>query len=222
MFLKKTLLIFLLSTILLAFWLWRENIFVGLDRFRNSEQPLTELRLENEGLRRELADLQNRLKIPVSSFIRAAVFSRYPFNNEQNIIINIGARNGIRVGAPVLANENCLLGKIVNVKADASEVQTIFSPEWRSAVRIGKNGPEAVLNGGQPPLIDFIPSGDEIKLNEEVFSASPDLPLNLYLGRLGEIIIQPQNSFHQAKLQIDYDFNQIREVLLNTDYEGFN
>lgn len=222
MSLKKLTVLFLLLAVLTAFWFWRKTLFAVLDRFRNPEQSLTELRLENEGLRRELAGLQNRLQIPVSSFVRAAVFSRYPFNNEQNIVISIGSRAGAKIGLPVLAGENYLLGRIVRVKADASEVQTIFSPEWRSAVRIGKNGPEAILSGGRPPVLDFIPADAEIRTNEEIFSASPDLPPNLFIGRVVQTISQPQNSFRQAKIKTDYDFNQIREILLNLDYEGFN
>lgn len=204
------------------FWFWRKNIFVGLDRFGNSGQSFAELRLENEGLRRELADLRNRWQIATTSFTRAAVFSRYPFNDQQNIIIDIGSRAGAKIGLPVLVSENCLLGKIVRVRTDASEVQTIFSPEWRSAVRFGKNGPEAVLSGGSPPVLDFIPAEAVIRPNEEIFSVSPDLPSNLFIGRTVRIIVQPQNSFRRAEIETDYDLNQIREVLLTLDYEGFN
>lgn len=219
---KRYIPVFLILAALFLIWFFRENIFIGLDNFKNPSQSLNELRLENQGLRLEIEELRNKLNLNQKPYLTAQVYSRYPFNDNQSLIIDVGSRAGVQVGWPVLVSEKYLLGKVVKVKALSSEVRTIFSPDWRSAVRIGKSSTEAVLVGGRQPKLEFIPPDAEINLNDEVFSASSDLPLNLFIGKISEIISPPAASLKQAKLKTDYDIRQIRKVLIVTDYEGFD
>jgi len=207
---------------LFLLWFFGKDISNLLDNLRTPNQLLTELRLENEGLRLEIAELKNKLSIQSPPYLTAQIYSRYPFNDNQILIVDAGSQNGVREGWPVLAAENHLLGKIIKVKASASEVRTIFSSDWRSAVKIGPQGIEALLKGGRQPKLELIPAGAQINLDDEVFSASPDLPMNLFIGKVGEINSQPTASLQEVKLKTDYDPSQIRKVFIVTDYEGFN
>ncbi len=56
---KKYILIFILLAVLVFIYSYQRNIFIGLDKFRLSDQALTELRLENQGLEQEIKDLKN-------------------------------------------------------------------------------------------------------------------------------------------------------------------
>ncbi len=225
---KKYILIFILLAVLVFIYSYQRNIFIGLDKFKLSNQALTELRLENQGLEQEVKDLKNKLNFASQPYLSAQVYSRYPFNNNQTLIIDVGSKDGVKVGWPVLAAEHYLLGKISRVKATTSEVMTIFSPDWKSGVRIGQAGLpvqagiEAVLIGGRPPRLDLIPADAKINLDDEVLNASPNLPLNLLVGRISEINSQPTASLQQAKIRTDYDPNQLNRVFIITDYEGFN
>jgi len=207
---------------LFLIWFYRGKIFIGLDNFKNLSQSLGELRLENQGLRLEIAELKNKLNLQSQLYLTARVYSRYPFNDNQSLIIDAGSQAGVQAGWPVLTAENYLLGKVIKVKADTSEVRTIFSSDWRSAVRIGQAGIEALLAGGRQPKLELIPVGTRINLDDEVFSVSPDLPMNLFIGKVSEINSQPAASLQEVKLKTDYDLNQIRQVLIITDYEGFD
>lgn len=221
--LKKYLILIVILAALVLVWFYRDRIFMGLDKFKNPEQALIELQLKNQGLEQEVAELRNKLELSSHQPLLAAqVFSRYPFNDNQSLIINLGSRAGVQVGWPVLVSGNYLLGKVASVKAHTSEIKTIFSADWRSAVRIGPSGIEALLVGGRQPTLELIPAGVQINLNDEVVSASPDLPLNLFIGRVAEINSPPAASLQQAKLKIDYNPNQIRKVFIVTDYEGFD
>ncbi|MFA4872299.1 MAG: rod shape-determining protein MreC [Patescibacteria group bacterium] len=219
---KKYILIFILLAVLVFVYSYQRNIFTGLDKFRLSNQALTELRLKNQGLEQEIKDLKNKLNLASQPYLSARVYSRYPFNNNQTLIINVGSKDGVKVGWPVLAAEHYLLGKIVEVKTTTSEVLTIFSPDWKSGVKIGQAGIEAVLVGGRPPKLDLIPADAKIKLDDEVLSVSPNLPLNLLVGKISEINSQPTVSLQQAKIRTDYDPNQLDKVFIVTDYEGFD
>jgi len=219
---KKYILIFILLAVLVFIYFYQRNIFVGLDKLRLSNQTLTELRLANQGLEQEVRDLKNKLNLASQPYLSARVYSRYPFNNNQTLIIDVGSKNGVKVGWPVLAAENYLLGKITKVKATTSEVITIFSPDWKSGVKIGQAGAEAVLTGGRPPKLDLIPVDAKINLGDEVLNVSPNLPLNLLIGKISEINSEPTVSLQQAKIRTDYDPNQLNKVFIITDYEGFN
>ena len=225
---KKYILIFILLAVLVFIYFYQRNIFIGLDKFRLVNQALTELRLKNQGLEQEIKDLKNKLNLTSQPYLSARVYSRYPFNDNQTLIIDVGSKDGVKVGWPVLAAEHYLLGKIAKVKATTSEVITIFSPDWKSGVKIGQTGLpaqagiEAVLIGGRPPRLDLIPADAKINLDDEVLSVSPNLPLNLLVGKISEINSQPTVSLQQAKMRTDYDPNQLDKVLIITDYEGFN
>lgn len=219
---QKFILFFTLLVALFLVWFYQRNIFIGLDKFKNPNQVLVELRLENQGLKQEIKELKNKLNFQSQPYFIAQIYSRYPFNNNQSLIIDAGSQAGVKVGWSVLAAENYLLGKIIKVRTNASEVRTIFSSDWRSAVKIGQAGVEAVLVGGRPPKLEFIPADAKISLDDEVFSASPDLPLNLFIGKVSEVISQPTTSLQQAKLKTDYDPNQLKKVFIITDYEGFD
>lgn len=219
---KKFIIFFLLSGILFLIFFFQRNIFFGLDKIRLSNEALTNLRLENQGLRQEIDDLKNKLDLKSQPYLTAQVYSRYPFNNNQTLIIDIGSRDGVKVGWPVLAAENYLLGKIIKVKADVSEVRTIFSPDWKSEVKIGQGNIEAVLVGGRQPILDLIPADAKINSGDEIISASPDLPFGLFAGKVSEIILQSATSLQQAKLTTDYDPNKLVKVFIVSGYEGIN
>ncbi len=222
---KKYIIFFLLLAVLFLIFFYQKNIFFGLDKINLSSQALTDLRLENQGLRQEIKVLQDKLDLKSQPYLTARVYSRYPFDDNQTLIINIGSKDGVKVGWPVLAAENYLLGKIISVKADISEVRTIFSPDWKSEVKIGQGnlpGIEAVLAGGRQPTLELIPADAKINLGDEVISASPALPLGLFVGKISEITPEPAASLQQAKLRTDYDPNKLGKVFIISGYEGIN
>lgn len=219
---KKYIIFFLLLAVLFLIFFFQKNIFLGLDKIRLSNQALTDLRLENQGLWQEVNDLKIKLNLESQPYLTARVYSRYPFDDNQTLIIDVGSKDGVEVGWPVLAAENYLLGKIIKVKADVSEVRTIFSPDWKNEVKIGQAGIEAVLVGGRQPTLELVPADAGINPGDEVINASPDLPLGLFVGKISEIIPQPAASLKQAKLRIDYDPNKLGKVFIISGYEGIN
>lgn len=221
--LKKYLILIIILAAVVLIWLYWDPIFVGLDKIKNPNQEFKELQLQNQGLRQEVAELRDKLEFNSHQpLLTAQVFSRYPYNDNQSLIIDLGSKDGVKTNQPVLAAGNYLLGKVASAKIDTSEIKTIFSADWRSAVRIGPDKIDAVLAGGRQPTLQFIPADAKINLDDEVVSASPDLPLNLFIGRVSETNFSPTASLQQAKLKIDYNPNQIRKVFIVTDYEGFD
>ena len=71
--------IFILLSALLGIYFYQRNIFIGLDKLKNPNQSLTELHLENQGLRQEIKELTNKLNLNSQPYLTAQVYSRYPF-----------------------------------------------------------------------------------------------------------------------------------------------
>jgi len=219
---KKNILFFLLLAILFLIFFYQRNIFFGLDKIRLSNFALTELRLENQGLRQEIGALEDKLGFESQPYLTARIYSRYPFNDNQSLVVDVGSRDGVKIGWPVLAAENYLLGKIINVKTDISEVRTIFSPDWKSEVKIGEKNVKALLVGGRQPVLRFITADAEINIGDKVISVSPDLPLYLFIGEVSEIIPQSGASLRQVELRIGYDPNKLERAFIVSGYEGIN
>lgn len=175
------------------------------------------LTIENERLKRELAKL-NQKTSKEESFIEAEVYSRYPFNDAGFMVIGAGLRNGASSSLPVLVSKGTLLGKIVAVKRTQSEVETIVNPAWRSAVLIGEGGVRAVLRGGSPPQLEFVPSESSIKSGDEILNAAPDFPLGLFIGTVEDVAALPQTPWISASVKLPYDPGNLRKVLIFSDF----
>lgn len=185
-----------------------------------SYQKFRELQLENAGLRNEIKLFKNS---PLSAnrefdYRTAEIFSRYPFDERGTVVINLGGEDGMKEGLPVLAKEGVLFGKIKSVKRTQSEVLTFFDSSWRSGVSVGEAGVKAVLRGGAAPVLEFIESEQGIKTGDRVLNISPEFPLRLLVGELGEIKKSPRDVWFAADIKTDYEIESLNEVLVLTDF----
>ncbi len=144
----------------------------------------------------------------------ASVFSNYPFNNYASIAIGLGSDDGIGVGMPVMAAEGVLLGKIKNVKRTVSEVETIFDPNWRSAVVFGANRSKALLVGGPAPYLDLISKEDISNVGDPVLSTAKDFPMNLLAGKILNQESGDNDAWYRAKMEPPFHFENLEKVLV--------
>lgn len=169
---------------------------------------------ENELLKFELSKYENDSEGDVEEGKTAEVFSRYPFNNKERLTVNIGMKDGIEVGLPVLSPEGYLLGSVSAVRNNQSEVQTIFDPEWRLSVAVGDASVKAVVNGSQSPELDLISKESEVKEGDYVFSISPDFPYGKLVGKVRSVEGSVEETWYTASIEIPYDIDEITEVII--------
>lgn len=152
------------------------------------------------------------------SYKEARVFSDYPFNNYSAISIDLGTDDGIRVGMPVLASEGVLLWKIKDVKRTESEVETIFDPNWRSAVAFGAARFKALLVGGPAPYLDLVSKNASSTVDDPVFNLAADFPINLLVGRILEWEGGESDVWNRAKVEPPASFEDLKKVLVITNF----
>lgn len=88
----------------------------------------------------------------------------------------------------------------------------MFDSRWKSAVRVGKNGADALLVGGAVPQLTLIVKDAEIHKGSAVLNAAPDLPHDFPLGQAGQIVLSSDNLFKEAPLVLGYDLGAVRAV----------
>lgn len=222
------------AVIVLAFLAWafffaREGTMHALGSFGTavsrifSSPPAAE---EVTALRLRVKDLEQKLREANATSTAAGkyhykianVYSKYPYNDEGTLVVDVGSADGIKAGMPVMASEGVLLGKIIAVRRTQSEVITIFSPNWKSSAGIGLSGAKAVVEGGITPTLDLIPRGVDVKEGEDVVNLSPDYPFRAYLGTLEQMVAVPNDIWRRAELSVPYRFEELNTVLVVIDF----
>ncbi len=171
-----------------------------------------ELVRENESLRFEMNNIKNEADSKSEEGKFFEVFSRYPFNNKEILIINAGRKDGAKMNLPVLTKDGFLIGKIVSVNGRQSEVQTVFDPNWKTSVGIGDASNKAVMKGGQPPKLELIPKECQVKEGDFVFNISPDFPYKTLIGKVKNIKKVSNQIWDSGVMDIPYKLDQITEV----------
>jgi len=205
-----------LLIIILGFFVFLRPYYAW--EFRNAffspAPPPADLAFENKYLRAELAKLnsvKSALGEPSPDLIPALVFSRYPMNFKEEILVGAGRNNGVSGGETVLYNK-MLVGKVIKVFGDTSLVETIFDSRFQLAVRVGNGAVDALLSGGAEPQVTLIPGKSKVVSGDIVYSAAAGSPYGLPIGDLGVIKSSADRLFIEAGLNLPYDLNEIKLV----------
>jgi len=185
----------------------------------STAETIQALSVENESLRAELRAANATSTVTGRYHYRVAeVYSRYPYNDEGMLAVDAGSADGIRVGMPVVEAEGVLLGKVVRVERTESEVQTIFSPDWKSSVAVGTSSVKAVLEGGITPTLSLIPKGTAVGNGDEITNISPDYPFGAYVGEVNGIRAVPNDVWQTADVGTSFKLEGVTEALIVLDF----
>jgi len=188
---------------------------------QESDTELVRIRSENVALKaklEELTGIDDRLPSFDANYKAAIVYSTYPFNIKHSLSINAGENSGIREGMAVVSAERIFLGQITKVFRNTSLVQTIFDQSLEMPVRMGKNAEDGVFLGGSVPTVGLIAKDAPIQIGESIYTSGISLPLGIPIGRISAIESVGYESFKKAEVELLYSLNDLREVLIITNY----
>ncbi len=197
------------------------NFLSGEDELNGSHQ----LVLENQILRAEVANLKiSQVDLPkhFDEYLKARVFVRYPFGQKNEVLVDIGLKQGVKKDQPVFvlvgdaldSRISVLLGKVTRVFDDYTLIQTVFDREWHSTVKIGKSGSAALLKGGSAPRLSFIEKDALIKPKDVVYSVDPSLPYGSVIGEIQRTSFSSDQVFQEAELGFGYDITKVDLVFI--------
>lgn len=191
--------------------LWTRKIFVREDSPRTERERL---RTENEKLKADIALLEqvrNYMPRGSQNSIPAFVYSKYPFNLKNEILISIGEEQGVKVGQTVVF-QGLFLGKVINVFDSSAVVQTIFDSRFALAAKVGEGAIDALLKGGDEPKLTLVVKNAQIKEGESIYSAAPGVPYGLPIGHVREYRMKEGDPFGEVLLRLNYSPAEINIV----------
>jgi cell shape-determining protein MreC len=176
----------------------------------------TTLMSENASLKAQLAVLGAiAAQTPQESqnYIRAMVYSRYPLNFKNEVLVSVGARDGVATGTAVVF-EGMFMGRVVQVFPSEALVQTVFDSGFQMPVRVSTSSYDALLRGGSYPQVASISKTAALQAGDVVYTAAPGLPYGLPIGEIVATSTSPDSLFEEATLSFPYDINDVQSVLI--------
>lgn len=157
---------------------------------------LKQYEAENEKLKKELG----YRKTAAMNLISATAIAGDPTGFSQSLLLNVGSRDGIEVGAAVLA-QGVFVGKISSVNDFTSRVTLVTDPDSAIDAQIAGTDERAILRGshGSGIILDLISQSAQLSEGQEVVTAglSSEIPKGILIGTIG-VITSNRNDLSQA------------------------
>jgi len=170
-----------------------------------------------------LADLVTYVSQNESQEVVAAdVISRDTVSSLRTLVINRGARDGVRVGMPVVTGQG-LVGRVINVSANAARVQLIISEFSSISARTQTNRVEgAVIGLASGALrITLLPQGAQVQVGDLVLTSGlgGNLPPDIVIGQVTSTRQFESDIEQSAEVRSLVDFDRLEIVLVVTSFE---
>ena len=140
----------------------------------------------------------------------------------QGIIINRGSRDGVTVGMPVVT-ELGLVGRIVDVKANAAQVLLVTDVNSAVSSRLQSTRAQGSVRGGFGGglRMTLIPLDAVIQLNDIALTSGlgGNIPADLVIGQVSSIRQFEFELFQEAEVSSLIDFDALEFVLIITSFQ---
>ncbi len=143
------------------------------------------------------------------------------------LVINVGARNGVAVGMPVVTSGAALVGRVARVTPHlayvqliddtTSQVVAILQGSRVSGILVGREDPE---RGNLLVLTDILPD-EKVEAGEIVITSGLGglLPKGLILGQVESISYQESALFQEAIVRPALDFRRLEVLVVITNFD---
>ena len=195
-----------------------KHVFVATTRFvqqyfkTDFYQENLLLKLQNEDLKAQLQRVKDGDSEPPNRQPRleAHIFSTYPFNMKDTIVIDRGSDDGVAPTMAVVVSDSILLGQVMSVDRHTATVRTVFDSHWQLPVRIGSDNVNGLFEGGTNPSITLVEKS--IKVGDGVFSAAKEFPMGIKIGDVDTIQEDAGGIFKAATIRTPYTIGDITTV----------
>lgn len=214
----------------------------ALGRGLSGPGSLKELRLENERLRQELAQLlveteRQRLNQADAEQVREArrllgerqwtgtlarVIGRSPDPTFRLYLVNQGRRSGVLPGSAVIVRQGLFVGKVLEAEAETAKILLGTDPHASVAGLVENTPPTQGLLTGEHGLsfkFDLVGKGEPLAVGQVVVTAGlePLVPRGLVVGRVASVENLPGELFQTASVLPAADFRDLTVVTILTN-----
>jgi rod shape-determining protein MreC len=199
-----------------------------VNRLQVENARLTELQRENEKLRQLLNFTRNN---PWYDYRAAAVvghrFGEDTSNLLFSIFIDVGARDGVAKGMPVVTDRG-LVGRVTAVGPTVAEVLLIIDPGSAVNGRVVNSRATGLVRGNIDGglVMERIPQGETISPGDIVLTSGlgGNFPDKLVIGQMTEVFHRDLDMFQRGRIRPTVDFGKLETVLVITTFtpRGFD
>jgi rod shape-determining protein MreC len=139
--------------------------------------------------------------------------------SEKNYLqLNRGAKYGIRDNMAVLNSDGAVVGQVVNVSPNFSQVMSLLHVQSSVSAALKKTGDAGKLewDGNDPRFVQLkgISKSVEVKVGDTVVTSkySYNFPPDKIIGRVAAISSDPATGFYLLKIRTAVNFNTIQLV----------
>jgi len=137
--------------------------------------------------------------------------------NERDIIIDKGEKDGLRVGLGVLSEEGVIIGKIVEVKDYGSRVCLSTNPGCQLPASLQNEQRTQGITDGRLGLtieMNYIPQLEKIEVGDTVITSglSESIPRGLVIGRVSSVKSESNEVWQTATIEPLLNFNNLTVV----------
>lgn len=193
------------------------------------ETTLAQLTAEVVALReigadyQRLADLVNYVsQVQDQEVVAADVIARDTVSALRTVSINRGARDGVRVGSPVVTGQG-LVGRVVAVSANAARVQLINSEFSAISARLETSRVEGSVIGQASGNLrmTLLPQGANVQVGDLVRTSGlgGNLPPDIVIGQVTSTRQFESDIEQTAEVRSFIDFDRLEIVLVVTSFE---
>lgn len=189
-----------------------DNLAEEYNKLLSQNTQLQSLAAENKELR-SLLSLKEKQNYQL---IAANILSR-DLLNQNLLILDVGENSGVQIGQAIVVDDGLMIGKIIEVRPDASVARLLTDNLSKIAVSVGtEQNVSGILEGslGLGMNLHYIPQEQEIKKGDLVVSSrlSENIPAGLIVGQIETVEFSEEDLFKQAIVTPLIDYNNISLV----------
>jgi len=208
--------------------LWEAGRTAAIQR-KNLTEENGRLSAQNQALISQLADLESTKKENESlrqalglgldksySLIKGEAIAKDA--DKDAIIINVGTKDGVVKGFPVVLSDKILIGKVTDVYDNFSRVSLISSKDSLIDVEIPDSSVSALSRGqGRLSLsLDMIPKGAQVNSGSLILTSAMggNYPSGFVIGQVKSVKNSDSEAFQRAEVQLPFDLSAISDVFV--------
>ena len=149
-------------------------------------------------------------------------------NFEKNYVqVNRGFNQGVKDNMGVFSSDGGLVGQVVNVTANYSQVMSLLHVQNKVNVMVKKTSSSGTLSwdGKDPRYLSLgsIPKSDSLVAGDTILTGNYSLsfPPGHLVGTVAEIIPDPTTNFYVLRIKTSANFQNLQQVMVveNLQYE---
>jgi rod shape-determining protein MreC len=194
-----------------------------VDQLMIENVRLKEAEAQNEDLRLKLAFAEAYPQYVLKAAeVRGRVIGYEPNNFMSVLIVDVGRRDGVQKGMPVVT-ERGLVGHIHKVGANWAKVLLIIDPSSSVASLVQSSRAPGLVSGrlGQDLVMDYIPQEETVSVGDVILTSgmSGNYPKSLLIGQVLEVEQRDIDPFQRAIVRPSVNFEKLETVLVITTFE---